>query len=56
MKDGQVAESGSFSELMDEATGTGDFRTAYLVQASAFTDSLPGQRDATTDTKTVGRG
>ncbi|MFE9801619.1 ABC transporter ATP-binding protein [Streptomyces goshikiensis] len=56
MKDGQVAESGSFSELMDEATGTGDFRTAYLVQASAFTDSLPGQRDATTDTKTVGPG
>ncbi|MEU7604231.1 ABC transporter ATP-binding protein [Streptomyces sp. NPDC041003] len=56
MKDGQVAESGSFSELMDQATGTGDFRTAYLVQAAAFTDSLPAQRDATTDTKTVGRG
>ncbi|MFI1060410.1 ATP-binding cassette domain-containing protein [Streptomyces spororaveus] len=56
MKDGQVAESGSFSELMDQATGTGDFRTAYLVQASAFTDSLPAQRDATTDSKTVGRG
>ncbi|MEU3721382.1 ATP-binding cassette domain-containing protein [Streptomyces sp. NPDC031705] len=44
LKDGRLAESGTFEELMDERTGTGDFRDAYLVQATAFTDSLPPQR------------
>ncbi|MFE3558734.1 ATP-binding cassette domain-containing protein [Streptomyces sp. NPDC059193] len=44
MKDGQVAESGTFSELMDESTSTGEFRNAYLVQAAAFADSVPAQR------------
>ncbi|MFI5642025.1 ABC transporter ATP-binding protein [Streptomyces goshikiensis] len=43
MKDGQVAESGTFVELMDEAMGTGDFREAYLVQASAFEATIPTQ-------------
>ncbi|WP_371639254.1 ABC transporter ATP-binding protein [Streptomyces virginiae] len=49
MKDGQVAESGTFSELMDESTGTGEFRSAYLVQAAAFADSVPAQRSPATD-------
>ncbi|MFD5145848.1 ATP-binding cassette domain-containing protein [Streptomyces sp. NPDC058401] len=50
LKGGQVAESGTFTELMDPdgatgATGaTGEFRNAYLVQASAFAESLPSQR------------
>ncbi|WP_186768223.1 hypothetical protein [Streptomyces qinzhouensis] len=48
MKDGQVAEAGSFPELMGETAATGDFRAAYLVQASAFADSLPARRDAGT--------
>ncbi|MCX5199233.1 ABC transporter ATP-binding protein/permease [Streptomyces sp. NBC_00249] len=43
LKDGRVAESGTFAELMDEKTGTGDFRDAYLVQAAAFDAPLPGQ-------------
>ncbi|MFE3329001.1 ATP-binding cassette domain-containing protein [Streptomyces sp. NPDC059176] len=43
LKDGRVAESGTFAELMDEETGTGDFRDAYLVQAAAFDASLPSQ-------------
>ncbi|MFD3676912.1 ABC transporter ATP-binding protein [Streptomyces sp. NPDC058613] len=53
LKDGRVAESGTFAELMDEdgGTGTGDFRAAYTVQASAFADSLPGQRDSAADTR-----
>lgn len=48
LKGGQAAESGTFAELMDAdgAEGaTGEFRTAYLVQASAFAESLPTQRD-----------
>ncbi|MFB6615001.1 ATP-binding cassette domain-containing protein [Streptomyces sp. NPDC085524] len=43
LKEGRVAESGTFAELMHEKTGTGDFRDAYLVQAAAFDDSLPAQ-------------
>ncbi|MEU3402891.1 ABC transporter ATP-binding protein [Streptomyces sp. NPDC006670] len=43
LKDGRVAESGTFAELMDEETGTGEFRDAYLVQAAAFDASLPSQ-------------
>lgn len=49
MKDGQVAESGTFSELMDETTGTGEFRDAYLIQAAAFADSVPAQRGPVAD-------
>ncbi|MFD6464836.1 ATP-binding cassette domain-containing protein [Streptomyces goshikiensis] len=52
LKGGQVAESGSFAELMDEATGTGDFRDAYLVQAAAFADTIPGPRPAAADLRT----
>ncbi|MEU9031158.1 ABC transporter ATP-binding protein [Streptomyces sp. NPDC048383] len=44
MKDGRLAESGTFSELMDENTGTGEFRDAYRIQAAAFADTLPGPR------------
>nr|WP_240805284.1 ABC transporter ATP-binding protein [Streptomyces sp. A1547] len=51
MKDGRLAESGTFSQLMDEETGTGDFRDAYLVQAAAFADTVPVQRDPSADTK-----
>ncbi|MFB7467681.1 ATP-binding cassette domain-containing protein [Streptomyces sp. NPDC056224] len=43
LKDGRVAESGTFTELMNEKTGTGDFRDAYLVQAAAFDASVPAQ-------------
>ncbi|MEV6684722.1 ABC transporter ATP-binding protein [Streptomyces sp. NPDC051130] len=43
LKDGRVAESGTFAELMDAETGTGEFRNAYLVQAAAFDASLPSQ-------------
>ncbi|MFJ8011083.1 ABC transporter ATP-binding protein [Streptomyces sp. NPDC096339] len=53
LKDGRVAESGTFAELMDEATGTGDFREAYLVQAAAFDATIPtqpaGDHDGTHD-------
>ncbi|MFD7033087.1 ATP-binding cassette domain-containing protein [Streptomyces sp. NPDC059917] len=45
LKDGRVAESGTFAELMDEDTGTGEFRSAYLVQAAAFADDIPAPRD-----------
>ncbi|MFI5980054.1 ATP-binding cassette domain-containing protein [Streptomyces sp. NPDC051555] len=45
LKEGRVAESGTFAELMDEGTGTGEFRGAYLVQAAAFADDLPAPRD-----------
>ncbi|MFD3328408.1 ABC transporter ATP-binding protein [Streptomyces sp. NPDC058701] len=55
LKDGRVAESGTFAELMDEDGGTGDFRAAYTVQASAFADSLPGQRDRAADTRAEDR-
>ncbi|WP_369780382.1 ATP-binding cassette domain-containing protein [Streptomyces sp. R33] len=51
MKDGRLAESGTFSQLMDEETGTGDFRDAYLVQAAAFADTVPVQRAPSADTK-----
>ncbi|MGW4685525.1 ABC transporter ATP-binding protein [Streptomyces sp. NPDC004244] len=43
LRNGRVAESGTFAELMDEESGTGDFRDAYLVQAAAFDASLPPQ-------------
>lgn len=43
LKDGRVAESGTFEELMDPATGTGGFRDAYLVQAAAFDATIPTQ-------------
>lgn len=49
MKDGQVAESGTFAELMDESIGTGEFRDAYLIQAAAFADSVPAQRAPVAD-------
>ncbi|MFD3556843.1 ATP-binding cassette domain-containing protein [Streptomyces goshikiensis] len=49
MKDGQVAESGTFEELMDESIGTGEFRDAYLIQAAAFADSVPAQRAPVVD-------
>lgn len=55
LKNGQVAESGTFTELMKENTGTGDFRSAYLVQAAAFADSLPAPRDGSADTKAGNR-
>ncbi|MEU6310648.1 ABC transporter ATP-binding protein [Streptomyces sp. NPDC047014] len=44
MKDGRLAESGTFTELMDEGSGTGDFRHAYRIQAAAFAETLPGPR------------
>ncbi|MFI6002066.1 ABC transporter ATP-binding protein [Streptomyces sp. NPDC051366] len=43
LKGGRVAESGTFAELMDEKTGTGDFRDAYVVQAAAFDAPIPAQ-------------
>ncbi|MEU8438074.1 ABC transporter ATP-binding protein [Streptomyces sp. NPDC029216] len=49
LKDGRLAESGTFEELMDERTGTGDFRDAYLVQANAFATTLPTPRTAHPD-------
>lgn len=49
LKDGQVAESGTFEELMDESIGTGEFRDAYLIQAAAFADSVPAQRAPVVD-------
>lgn len=55
LKDGRVAESGTFAELMDEDGGTGDFRAAYTVQASAFAESLPGQRDRAADPRAQDR-
>ncbi|MER5484280.1 ABC transporter ATP-binding protein [Streptomyces sp. NPDC002812] len=55
MKDGRLAESGTFSELMDEATGTGDFRDSYLIQAAAFAETLPAQRAPAADTRTEER-
>ncbi|MEU3064498.1 hypothetical protein [Streptomyces subrutilus] len=45
LKDGRAAESGTFAELMDEATGTGEFRNAQPVQAAAFADSPPAPGD-----------
>ncbi|WP_328302418.1 ABC transporter ATP-binding protein/permease [Streptomyces sp. NBC_00435] len=55
LKAGQVAESGTFGELMDEGnTGntSGDFRNAYLVQAAAFAETLPAQRGRTSGAET----
>ncbi|MGG8408775.1 ATP-binding cassette domain-containing protein [Streptomyces sp. 12297] len=49
LKDGRVAESGTFEELMDERTGTGEFRDAYLVQAAAFAATVPPQAAGTHD-------
>ncbi|MFJ3174727.1 ABC transporter ATP-binding protein [Streptomyces roseus] len=49
LKDGRVAESGTFEQLMDTATGTGDFRDAYLLQASAFDAEIPAQPAADHD-------
>ncbi|MET3988298.1 ABC transporter ATP-binding protein [Streptomyces sp. PvR034] len=49
MKDGRLAESGTFAELMAENSGTGDFRQAYRIQAAAFADSLPAQRAPAAD-------
>ncbi|MFE2288915.1 hypothetical protein ACFXDJ_32680 [Streptomyces sp. NPDC059443] len=50
MKDGRVAESGTFAELMDEErTPTGEFRSAYLVQAKAFDPAVPAQPDGSHD-------
>ncbi|MYT19200.1 ATP-binding cassette domain-containing protein [Streptomyces sp. SID7760] len=49
LKDGRVAESGTFEQLMDTATGTGDFRDAYLLQASAFDAAVPAQSAADHD-------
>ncbi|MFD3546339.1 ATP-binding cassette domain-containing protein [Streptomyces sp. NPDC058655] len=51
LKDGRVAESGTFAELMDAGTGTGAFRDAYLVQAAAFADSLPAQREGAAEAR-----
>ncbi|MCF3179105.1 ABC transporter ATP-binding protein [Streptomyces polychromogenes] len=44
MKDGRLAESGTFAELMAEGNGAGEFRHAYRIQAAAFADSLPSPR------------
>ncbi|MFJ7589541.1 ABC transporter ATP-binding protein [Streptomyces sp. NPDC097617] len=53
MNDGRLVESGTFDELMDETTGnnTGEFRTAYLIQAAAFADTVPSPRTAPADTE-----
>ncbi|WP_037636987.1 ATP-binding cassette domain-containing protein [Streptomyces katrae] len=53
LKDGRVAESGTFEELMDPATGTGEFRDAYLVQASAFEATIPTQPTGNHDDTTA---
>ncbi|MEF2524731.1 MULTISPECIES: ABC transporter ATP-binding protein [Streptomyces] len=50
LKDGRVAESGTFADLMDEKTATGDFRSAYLTQAAAFEATLPSQSGGPHDT------
>ncbi|MFJ9789107.1 ATP-binding cassette domain-containing protein [Streptomyces globosus] len=50
LKDGHVAESGTFADLMDEKTATGDFRSAYLTQAAAFEATLPSQSGGPHDT------
>ncbi|MFF3430517.1 ABC transporter ATP-binding protein [Streptomyces sp. NPDC002602] len=55
LKDGQVAESGTFADLMDETAGGGEFRSAYLVQAAAFADSLPAPRDGRADARAEGK-
>ncbi|WKX74116.1 ABC transporter ATP-binding protein [Streptomyces sp. XD-27] len=36
LQHGQVAEHGTFDELMDPATGTGAFRDMYLLQLNAY--------------------
>ncbi|MFD8983958.1 ABC transporter ATP-binding protein [Streptomyces sp. NPDC059564] len=55
LKDGRVAESGTFTELMDERTGTGEFRDAYLVQAAAFADPFPSPRDGAAESRAKDR-
>ncbi|WP_432126047.1 hypothetical protein [Streptomyces sp. bgisy082] len=37
LDEGRVVEQGTFERLMDPATGTGAFRTAYELQARRFT-------------------
>ncbi|MGW5851782.1 ATP-binding cassette domain-containing protein [Streptomyces sp. NPDC055254] len=53
LREGRLAESGTFAELMDESAGAGVFREAYLVQAAAFADSIPAQRDPAPDPRTA---
>ncbi|MFJ7266720.1 hypothetical protein ACIQV3_08635 [Streptomyces sp. NPDC099050] len=36
--------TGPRAGAQNTGTGTGDFRTAYRIQAAAFADSLPGPR------------
>ncbi|GGS81792.1 hypothetical protein GCM10010286_02960 [Streptomyces toxytricini] len=48
LKDRRVAESGTFTELMDDKTATGDFRNAYLTQAAAFEAIVPPNPPART--------
>lgn len=52
LKDGRVAESGTFDELMDPRTGNGTFRDPYLLQSKAY--DLPAQRDTGTPAETAG--
>ncbi|MEV1047575.1 ATP-binding cassette domain-containing protein [Streptomyces sp. NPDC049916] len=42
LEDGQVAESGTFEELMHSDTGNGTFRKPYLLQSKAY--DVPAQR------------
>ncbi len=44
LDEGRVVEQGTFERLMDPATGTGAFRTAYELQARQFTSPpVPAQ-------------
>ena len=54
MHEGSVAESGTFDELMDPATGTGAFRDAYLLQSRAYEHTIPAQQSEARDGETVG--
>ncbi|WP_431047941.1 ABC transporter ATP-binding protein [Streptomyces sp. P1-3] len=48
LQHGQVAEHGTFDELMDPVTGTGAFRDMYLLQSNAY-QPCPGEDQAWQD-------